>query len=116
MWRRAWASEPGGGMTPAAVPAGDEAVHGLQIERNVRASKSADEEGIGGGVAPRPLDPRVEVAVHRGNNLRSDRDHADLGAFAEHPQVGGALGGLNRELTRPRRPRCRSVRCARPAL
>ena len=46
-------------------------------------------------MAARPLDPGGEVAVHGGDDFRSDGDDAGLVAFAEHPEAGGALGGFD---------------------
>jgi hypothetical protein len=89
--RARWGDDAG-----PAVPAGDEAVHGLQVERYVGAFEAADEEGVGGGVAPRSLHPGVEIPVHLGDDFRSDRDDSGFIALAEHPQTGGPLGGLNR--------------------
>jgi len=42
-----------GDDTGAAVPAGDEPVDGLQVERHVITAETADEEPVGKGVAPR---------------------------------------------------------------
>src|SRR5581483_5591331 len=56
--RAGWGDDVG-----PAVPAGDEAGHRQQVEGYGGAVEAADEERVGGGVAPRPLDSCVDVAV-----------------------------------------------------
>jgi hypothetical protein len=97
VWRRAWANEPGvGDDAGAAVPAGDEAVHGLQIERHVIPAEAADEEGVGGGVAPRSLQARV--SRYRSTGATTSGPTGMTRILLPLPSTRrrrGALGGLD---------------------